>query len=153
QDVFALFCGVLRVPAYAKTCRQRGSSSSVSTGMPKPAHPLVIRFGRLGDTVLLQPLLHKLQQRYGQPCDLLAIGAWPAELYASQPEVAEVLALRAPRRPLLLSREREHWVDHLLRFGDGTPTAFQGRCDALAVDPGAAPQLQVDALARIDCER
>jgi len=174
--------------------------------MSSTPHPLVIRFGRLGDAVLLQPLLHKLQQRYGQPCDLLAIGAWPAELYANQPEVAEVLALRAPRRPLLLSRERwraigwlherreapvyvcepqprallriqrmlrlagmpathrayladlplrerEHWVDHLLRFGDDTPTAFQGRCDALTVDPGAAPQLQVDATARIDCER
>jgi len=174
--------------------------------MSSTPHPLVIRFGRLGDAVLLQPLLHKLQQRYGQPCDLLAIGAWPVELYANQPEVAEVLALRAPRRPLLLSRERwraigwlherreapvyvcepqprallriqrmlrlagmpathrayladlplrerEHWVDHLLRFGDDTPTAFQGRCDALTVDPGAAPQLQVDATARIDCER
>ena len=168
--------------------------------------PVVIRFGRLGDAVLLQPLLHKLQQRYGAPCDLLAIGAWSAELYADQPEVAEVSALRAPRRPLLLSRERwraidwlrqrrnapvyvcepqprvlpqiqrmlglagvpaahrayladtplrerEHWVDHLLRFGDCTPPAFHGRCDALAVDPGAAPQLRVDAAARTDCGR
>lgn len=174
--------------------------------MPKPARPLVIRFGRLGDTVLLQPLLHQLQQRYGQPCDLLAVGAWPAELYAGQPEVGEVFALQAPRRPLLLSRERwraigwlrerreapvyvcepqprallriqrmlrlagmpaahrtyltdlplrerEHWVDHLLRFGDATPAAFRGRCDALAVDPGAAPQLRVDAAALADCER
>ncbi|HKR76265.1 MAG TPA: glycosyltransferase family 9 protein, partial [Rhodanobacter sp.] len=173
--------------------------------MPQPVHPLVIRFGRLGDTVLLQPLLHKLQQRYGQPCDLLAIGAWPARLYAGQPEVAEVFALQAPRRPLLFSRERwraigwlherraapvyvcepqprallriqrmlrlagvpaaqrsyltdvplrerEHWVDHLLRFGDGTPAAFHGRCDALVIDPGAAPQLQVEAADRIDCE-
>ena len=173
--------------------------------MPKPVHPLVIRFGGLGDTVLLQPLLHKLQQRYGQPCDLLALGAWPAELYADQPEVAEVFALQAPRRPLLLSRERwraigwlherleapvyvcepqppallrirrmlglagvpaahraylggsppcgdEHWVDRLLRFGDDTPAAFHGRCDALAIDPGAAPQLRIDAAARSDCE-
>ena len=174
--------------------------------MSQPAHPLVVRFGRLGDAVLLQPMLHKLQQRYGQPCDLLAIGAWPAQLYAGQPEVAEVLALQAPHRPLLLSRERwhaigwlherreapvyvcepqprallriqrmlrlagvpaahrvhladlplrerEHWVDHLLRFADSTPAAFQGRCEALAVDLGAAPQLKVDAAARIDCER
>jgi ADP-heptose:LPS heptosyltransferase len=174
--------------------------------MPNASRPLVIRFGRLGDTVLLQPLLHKLQQRYGERCDLLAVGAWPAEVYAGQPEVAEVLALRAPRRPLLLSRERwraigwlrerrdapayvcepcphalmriqrmlglagmpaaqrtylvdlpirehEHGVDHLLRFGDCTPSAFRGRCDALLVDPGAAPQLQVDAAARSDCER
>jgi len=175
-------------------------------GMPASPHPVVIRFGRLADTVLLQPLLHKLQQRYDQPCDLLATGVWPAELYADQPEVAEVSVLRAPRRPLLLSRERwraigwlrqrrdapvyvcepqpralprirrmlglagvpaahhaylvdtplregEHWVDCLLRFGDCTPSAFQGRCDALAVDPGAAPQLRVEAAARADCAR
>lgn len=174
--------------------------------MPDAPHPLVIRLGSLGDAVLLQPLLHKLQQRYGAPCDLLAVGAWAAELYAGQPEVAEVFALRAPRRPLLLSRERwravgwlrerraapvyvcepqphalrrirrmlwlagapaahlaclpelplrehEHGVDRLLRFGDCTPAAFRERCDALAVDPGAAPQLQVDAAARSDCER
>lgn len=174
--------------------------------MPNAPHPLVIRFGRLGDTVLLQPLLHKLQQRYSQPCDLFAIGTWPQKLYAEQPEVADVLTLRAPRRPLLLSRERwraigwlrqrrdapvyvcepqpralmriqsmlrlagvpaanrtylvdlplqdrEHWVDHLLRFGDCTPPAFHDRCDALAVDPGAAPQLQIDVAARYDCER
>ena len=74
--------------------------------MPSSPHPLVIRFGRLGDTVLLQPLLHQLQQRYQQPCHLLAIGTWPAELYANESEVAEVFALRAPRRPLLVSRER-----------------------------------------------
>ena len=174
--------------------------------MPTSSRPLVICFGCLGDAVLLQPLLHKLSQRHDQPCDLLATGSWSAELYAEQAEVAEVCALQAPRRPLLLSRERwraigwlrerrdapvyvceprprellrirrmlrlagvpaaqcawlvdlplrerEHWVDHLLRFGDCTPAAFHGRCDALAVDPGAAPQLQADAAARFDCER
>ncbi|MBD8874295.1 glycosyltransferase family 9 protein [Rhodanobacter sp. DHB23] len=173
--------------------------------MPQAPHPLVIRFGRLDDAVSLQPLLHKLQQRYDEPCDLFAIGGWPGELYADQLEVADVSALRAPRRPLLLSRERwraigwlrrrrdapvyvceqqprallrirsmltlagvpaehrayladtpprehEHRVDHLLRFGDSTPPAFHGRCNALAVDPGAAPQLRVDTAARADCE-
>jgi heptosyltransferase-2/heptosyltransferase-3 len=174
--------------------------------MPISPRPLVIRFGRLGDTVLLQPLLHKLQQRYGEPCDLFAVGEWPVELYAGQPEVAEVSVLRSPRQPLLFSRERwraigwlrqrrdvpvyvceprprallriqqalglagvpaahrayltdtplregEHWVDHLLRFGDCTPPAFHGRCDRLIVDPGAAPQLRADTAARADCER
>jgi heptosyltransferase-2/heptosyltransferase-3 len=174
--------------------------------MPTSPHPLVICFGRLGEAVLLQPLLHKLQQRYGVSCDLLATGAWSAELYADQPEVADVFTLRTPRRPLLLSRERwravgwlrerrhapvyvcepqprmrlkirrllglagvpaaqrayladspprkdEHRVDHLLRFGDDTPSAFHGRCDALAVDYGAAPQLRASTAARFDCER
>lgn len=74
--------------------------------MPGASHTVVIRFGRLGDTVLLQPLLHRLRQRYGQPCDLLVAGAGPAVLYAHQPDVAEVRAVLAPRRLLCLSGER-----------------------------------------------
>lgn len=68
--------------------------------------PLVIRFGRLGDTLLLQPLLHRLHRRYGQPCDLLAVGAWPEPLYRGQPDVARVWSLRASHRGLLVSPER-----------------------------------------------
>lgn len=74
--------------------------------MAQCTRPLVIRFGRLGDSVLLQPLLQRLQQRYGQPCDLLAIGGWPAALYAHRSEVGEIVALESPRRLLLLSPER-----------------------------------------------
>ncbi|MEP6882487.1 MAG: hypothetical protein ABI866_10870, partial [Dokdonella sp.] len=38
---------------------------------------VVVRFGRLGDTVLLQPLLQRLHQRFGKPCTLLSRGGWP----------------------------------------------------------------------------
>ncbi|WP_266156525.1 glycosyltransferase family 9 protein [Dyella silvatica] len=68
--------------------------------------PVVIRFGRLGDVLLLQPLLQELHRRYGMPCRLLAVGSWPAPLYAKQPEVCEVIALKAAHRPLLLSMQR-----------------------------------------------
>ncbi len=68
--------------------------------------PLVVRFGRLGDTLLLQPLLHGLHRRYGQPCELLAVGAWPGPLYQGQPDVARVRSLHACHRSLLLSPER-----------------------------------------------
>ena len=57
--------------------------------------PVVIRLGRFGDTILLQPLLRKLQQRYGQPCQLLALGDWTPVLYSAQPEVAAVIPLRS----------------------------------------------------------
>ncbi|MGC1546962.1 MAG: glycosyltransferase family 9 protein [Rhodanobacter sp.] len=79
---------------------------AVPNDMSSALSPVVIRFGRLGDTLLLQPLLHKLQQRYGRPCRLLAVGAWPEDLYDSQPEVSEVITLHAPHRPLLISPER-----------------------------------------------
>ncbi|MFC5742556.1 glycosyltransferase family 9 protein [Dyella tabacisoli] len=65
--------------------------------------PVVIRFGRLGDTVLLQPLLHKLHLRYGRPCRLLALGGWPPALYAGQRDVSRVITFRTQHRPLWMS--------------------------------------------------
>lgn len=82
--------------------------------MPKSLRPLVIRFGRLGDMVLLQPLLRRLHARYGEPCHLLAIGRHSTELYRDQPDVAHVTALHAHHRPFPLSPEQ--WrVVHTLR--------------------------------------
>ncbi|MFC5742555.1 glycosyltransferase family 9 protein [Dyella tabacisoli] len=80
--------------------------------------PVVIRFGRLGDILLLQPLLQELHRRYGMPCRLLAVGTWPAPLYAKQPEVGEVIALEAAHRPLLLSVQRCRAVLALRRMRD-----------------------------------
>ncbi|PXV53135.1 heptosyltransferase-3 [Dyella jiangningensis] len=53
-------------------------------------HPVVIRFGRLGDTILLQPLLHKLRHRYGGACRLVSLGACSRVLYEGNEDVAEV---------------------------------------------------------------
>jgi len=86
--------------------------------MPTPFRPLVIRFGRLGDTLLLQPLLHRLHARYGQPCTLLAAGSYAIDLYGGQPDVAEVIALRAHHRPLPLSPEQWRAVAALRRMRD-----------------------------------
>ncbi|MDE2308900.1 MAG: glycosyltransferase family 9 protein [Xanthomonadaceae bacterium] len=68
--------------------------------------PVVIRFGRLGDTVLLQPLLQKLHHRFGQPCQLLALGDWPSVLYSAQPEVAGHISLRTQHGPLWMHPQR-----------------------------------------------
>lgn len=68
--------------------------------------PVVIRFGRLGDTLLLQPLLERLHRGYGEPCTLLGTGPWSGQLYAGHPDVARVLQIGARHRPLPLSGER-----------------------------------------------
>lgn len=86
--------------------------------MPIPLRPLVIRFGRLGDTLLLQPLLRRLHARYGQPCSLLAAGHYAAELYRGQPDVAEVIALSSHHRPLPLSLEQWRTIRVLRRMRD-----------------------------------
>jgi heptosyltransferase-2/heptosyltransferase-3 len=74
--------------------------------MSAPVSPLVIRFGRLGDTLLLQPLLRRLHARYGAPCTLLATGSYATDLYRGQPDVSQVIALHSRHRPFVLSPER-----------------------------------------------
>ncbi|HEV7489768.1 MAG TPA: lipopolysaccharide heptosyltransferase family protein, partial [Rhodanobacteraceae bacterium] len=71
--------------------------------MPRAASPVVVRFGRLGDMVLLQPLLRHLHGRFGQPCTLVARGDWSTSLYAGHADVARVLNLQDSHRPFALS--------------------------------------------------
>lgn len=87
-------------------CRLSHPTSAAADRMPTPTPPLVIRFGRVGDTLLLQPLLHRLHVRYGQPCILFAAGGYATDLYRGQPDVAQVIALRSYHRPLPLSPEQ-----------------------------------------------
>jgi ADP-heptose:LPS heptosyltransferase len=74
--------------------------------MPKALSPVVVRFGRLGDMILLQPLLQCLHRRFGRPCTLLARGAWSLPLYAGHTDVERVIQLRNAHQPLVLSPER-----------------------------------------------
>lgn len=86
--------------------------------MPKPIRPLVIRFGRVGDMILLQPLLRRLHARYGEPCELLGIGRHSVELYRDQPDVARVMTLLSHHRPFALSPEQWRVVHKLKRMRD-----------------------------------
>ena len=60
---------------------------------PRALNPIVIRFGRLGDMVLLTALLHLLHQRFGGPCEVFAAGPWNAPLYRSHPDVGRLWVL------------------------------------------------------------
>ena len=73
-----------------------------TTHLSKPLRPIVIRFGRLGDTVMLSALLHLLHQRFGRPCLVVGAGPWNATVFAAHPDVAVTRSL--PRHfPLELS--------------------------------------------------
>jgi hypothetical protein len=80
--------------------------------------PVVIRFGRLGDTILLQPLLRKLYLRYGGPCQLLALGDWSPVLYSMQDEVGGFIPLLSQGGPLWMrpQRLRATWALRALRL-------------------------------------
>ena len=73
---------------------------------PPPLTPLLIRFGRLGDMLLQEPLLHLLRCRYQAPVKILTRGGWTGELYRGHPDVGAVWQLLARNRLLAFSRER-----------------------------------------------
>ena len=87
-------------------------------GTDQPLTPLVIRFGRLGDMLLQEPLLHLLHRRYGKPCTVLCRGGWTSELYRGDADVGEIWQLRSRNRPLAFSPERWRMIAKL-RAHDG----------------------------------
>ena len=66
---------------------------SVQKYPPPKVAPIVFRFGRLGDMVMLTSLLQLLRQRYGSPCELFAAGAWNRTLLAGNPDVLRIWTL------------------------------------------------------------
>lgn len=57
---------------------------------PAALSPIVIRFGRLGDMIMLTAVLHLLHRRYGKPCRVLGAGAWNSQIYRHHPDVARI---------------------------------------------------------------
>ncbi|MEO6967962.1 MAG: glycosyltransferase family 9 protein [Rhodanobacteraceae bacterium] len=109
--------------------------------------PIAIRFGRLGDMVLLAPILHRLHARYGETCVLLGTGPWSAALYAGHPDVAAVVQVTARHRPLLFSPQRWHML-RVLRANRGAPVYV---CET---EPRALIKIRrMLALARMDASR
>lgn len=90
--------------------RDRVFPTPVSPYMSQRAaiHPVVIRFGRLGDTILLQPLLHKLRCRYGAACRLVSLGDCSRVLYEGSEDVAEVRHFASQYGSLWLNPRRLH---------------------------------------------
>jgi ADP-heptose:LPS heptosyltransferase len=52
--------------------------------------PTVFLFCRLGDMVMLTPLLNLLHQRYRRPCRVVGTGSWTSAVYTGNPDVSEV---------------------------------------------------------------
>lgn len=106
--------------------------------------PLVIRFGRLGDMILLAPLLEHLHRRFGEPCVLFGPGPWSWELYDGHPDVDEILQVNARHRPLPINPQRWRMVQ-ALRRERGSPVYV---CET---EPRALDKIRrMLALARVD---
>ncbi len=69
------------------------NSRTIAAGSAPAVIPIVIRFGRLGDMVLLSPLLNLLHRRYHNPCWLIGSGPWSAQLYRRHENVARIWSI------------------------------------------------------------
>jgi len=67
------------------------------------ARPLVVRFGALGDMILLTPVLRALAERHGAPCDVVGSGRFLGDLYHGLPYVGE--------RFIIGSRKTPYWLN------------------------------------------
>lgn len=80
--------------------------------MPDP-HPLVCRFGALGDMVLLTPMLRQLYQRSGLPCDVVGIGGFNRALFAEMPWVRQVYTIDSRSAPYWFNRSQRELASAL----------------------------------------
>jgi ADP-heptose:LPS heptosyltransferase len=81
--------------------------------------PLVVRFGALGDMVILTVLIRHLHARFGQPVDILASGGWVRPLLQDQPGVGNIYVIRSRNTPYWLSGEQREIVKVLRERGPG----------------------------------
>lgn len=77
----------------APTAAYPATQVPVPTAAAAPLRPVVIRFGRLGDMVMLTALLNSLHRRFGQRCLVLAAGPWSRPLLDDHPDVEQVWSL------------------------------------------------------------
>ncbi|HEY6482441.1 MAG TPA: glycosyltransferase family 9 protein [Steroidobacteraceae bacterium] len=76
--------------------------TSIGVGRLRSLEPVVIRFGRLGDMVILSSLLHFLHDRFHNRCIVLGAGSWNAQLYRAHPDVERIWSF-ARHIPFVLS--------------------------------------------------
>jgi len=87
--------------------------------------PLLVRFGAMGDMVMMTTLVAALSARHGCPVDILSSGPWTRPLLAGQPGVGTIYILKNRSLPFLLSKEQRTLVETLRQRGAG-PTWY---CD------------------------
>lgn len=91
--------------------------------------PLLVRFGALGDMVLLTVAIRHLYRRFGQPVDILASGGWTRPLLQSQPGVGDLYVIGSRKNPYWFSAEQRQLVTALRTRGAGPTWLFDQHND------------------------
>jgi len=93
----------LKAPRVNDSNAARSGPARIGAAGPAPAlRPIVIRLGRVGDMVMLSPLLSLLRRRYRSPCWLVGAGVWSTKLYRGHDDIAQVWSLGGRHSPLLM---------------------------------------------------
>ncbi|MBC7983783.1 MAG: glycosyltransferase family 9 protein [Candidatus Obscuribacterales bacterium] len=79
----------------------------------KATRPFVVRYGALGDMVMLTALIRHLYIRFGQPVDVLASGSWTRPLLEGQPGVGNLFIVGSRNTPYWLSADQQRLVRQL----------------------------------------
>ncbi|MFL6618008.1 MAG: glycosyltransferase family 9 protein [Povalibacter sp.] len=103
--------------------------SSERSNIPVVSRVLVVRFGALGDMVLLTAMIRRLNARFGVPVDVVSSGSWSEPLLQDQPGVGEIKIIASRRRPYWLSPDQRQLVKWLRERGP-CPTWFVHPHDA-----------------------
>lgn len=80
-------------PARAPSAATPAARGALPGASAPALQPVVIRFGRLGDMVMLTALLSSLHRRFGRRCLVLAAGPWSHPLLDGHPDVEQVWSL------------------------------------------------------------
>lgn len=107
--------------------------------------PLVVRFGALGDMVVLTALLRSLSRRWGAPCDVVGGGGAPRQVFQGLDSVGEVITLPSRRRPYPLAPPQWRLVRWLRRRPPSPTYIVEGERGALPklgwlLDRGGVPR-------------
>lgn len=79
--------------------------------------PLLVRFGALGDMVILTVGIRALAERFGMPVDIMASGPWTRPLLQGQPWVGDIHVIHSRSTPYLFSQEQRRMVAALGKRG------------------------------------
>lgn len=75
--------------------------------------PLVVRFGALGDMVILTTIIRHLHARFAKPVDILASGNWTRPLLSDQPGVGDIYVIGSRKRPYWINFAQQQLVRSL----------------------------------------
>ena len=109
--------------------------------------PLVVRFGAMGDMVIVLGLIEALHRRFGVPVDVVSSGGWTKPLLEGQSGVGNLHLIRSRRTPYALSPQQWHLVDTLRQRGAGPVWLCEAGVHArkLLTRAGVAPEWIVEA--------